>query len=93
MRKNGKSGKGVNFYNKEKEAALGAQLAQEVGQRTTPLDSIVVRDFVEQIGRKLAAQLPDAGISYTFTAVADDMSGPTHEPLSVPGGYILSRQA
>jgi predicted Zn-dependent protease len=82
-------GQGLNFYSREKEAALGAQLAQEVRQRTTPLDSVVVRDFVEQIGRKLAAHLPDAGISYTFTAVADDMSGPTHEPLSVPGGYIF----
>jgi len=81
-------GQGVNFYSRGKEAALGAQLAQEVRQRTTPLDSVVVRDFLEQIGRKLAAQLP-AGISYTFTAIADDMSGPTHEPLSVPGGYIF----
>jgi predicted Zn-dependent protease len=58
-------------------------------QSTTPLDSAAVHDFVEQIGRKLAAQLPDAGISYTFTAIADDMNGSTHEPLSLPGGYIF----
>jgi predicted Zn-dependent protease len=44
---------------------------------------------VEQIGRKLAAQLPDAAISYTFTVIADDASSPTHEPLSFPGGYIF----
>ncbi len=54
-------GQGVNFYSREKEAALGAQLAREVRQRTTPLDSVEVRGFVEQIGRKLAAQLSDAG--------------------------------
>src|SRR6185503_5991346 len=39
-------GQGVNFYSRQKEAALGAQLAQEVRQRTTPLESAVVRDFV-----------------------------------------------
>src|SRR5712691_13353766 len=83
------AGQGVNFYSREKEAALGAQLAQEVRHRTTPLDSVVVRNFIEQIGRKLAAQLPAPGISYTFTAIADDVSGPTHEPLSVPGGFIF----
>jgi predicted Zn-dependent protease len=82
-------GQGVNFYSREKEAALGAQLAQEVRQRTTPLDSAAVHDFVERVGWKLAAQLPDAGISYSFTAIADDVNGSTHEPLSLPGGYIL----
>jgi beta-barrel assembly-enhancing protease len=82
-------GQGVNFYSREKEAALGAQLAQQLRQRTTPLDSVPVRGFVDQIGRKLAAQLPGAGISYTFTVVADDIGGSTHEPASVPGGYIF----
>src|ERR1700682_2872657 len=76
-------GPGVNLYNREKEAALGAQLAQEVRHRTTPLDSVVVREFLEQIARRLAPQLPDDGMSYTFTPIADDVSGPTHEPLSV----------
>jgi predicted Zn-dependent protease len=79
----------VNFYSREKEAALGAQLAEELLRRTTPLHSVVVSDFVEQIGRQLATQLPGAGISYKFTAITDDVSGPTHEPLSVPGGYIF----
>jgi predicted Zn-dependent protease len=82
-------GQGLNFYSREKEAAFGAQLAQEVRQRTTSLDSVAVRDFVEQIGRKLTAQLPDAGISYTFTVIADDVNGSTHEPISLPGGYIF----
>ena len=82
-------GQGVNFYSRQKEAVLGAQLARELRQETTPLDSPTVRDFVEQIGRKLAAQLPVAGMSYTFAVVTDDLGGPTHEPLSVPGGYVF----
>src|SRR6266513_3356115 len=83
------AGQGVKFYSREKEAALGAQMAEEMLRRTTPLYSVVVSDFLEQIGRQLATQLPGAGPSYTFTAIADDVSGPTHEPLSVPGGYIF----
>jgi hypothetical protein len=35
-----------------------------VRQRTTPLNSVVVRDFVEQIGRKLVVQLASAGRFY-----------------------------
>jgi predicted Zn-dependent protease len=83
------SGQGVNFYSREREAALGAQLAQQLRQRTTALDSVTVQDFVDQIGRKLAAHLPGAGISYTFAVVADEMGGSTHEPASIPGGYIF----
>ena len=82
-------GQGVNFYSREKEAVLGAQLAQELQQKTTSLDSAVVRDFVEQIGRSLAAQLPGPSISFTFAVVTNQVGGPTHEPLSVPGGYIF----
>ena len=82
-------GQGVNFYSREKEAVLGAQQAQELQQKTTSLDSAVVRDFVEQIGRSLAAQLPGPSISFTFAVVTNQVGGPTHEPLSVPGGYIF----
>jgi len=35
-------GQGVNFYSRDKEASLGAQLAQEVRQRTTPLHTTTV---------------------------------------------------
>ncbi len=82
-------GQGVNFYSKEKEAALGAQLAREVRQKTTPIDSAAVGDYVERVGRNLAAQLAKAGLTYTFTVVADDAGDPTNEPLSLPGGYIF----
>jgi predicted Zn-dependent protease len=80
------AGQGVNFYSRTKEAAIGAQLAQQERQRTTPLASDTVREYVELVGHKLAAELP---LSYTFEVVADVMGGPTHEPLSLPGGYIF----
>jgi beta-barrel assembly-enhancing protease len=68
-----------------KEAALGAQLAQEVRQRTTPIENPAVQAYVDRIGRKLAA--PD--LAYTFALFYDDAGGETHEPLSLPGGYIF----
>jgi predicted Zn-dependent protease len=79
---------GVNFYSREKEAVLGAQLAQEVRRSTTAIDSTTVHNYVERRGRQLAAQLPGAGSGFTFEAV-DGLTSPTHEPVSLPGGYIF----
>lgn len=79
----------MNFYGYEKEAALGATLAQEIRQRTTPLDSNIVRDYVDRLGRRLTAQLPDAHWTYRFIVIRDAMGGRTHEPIALPGGYIF----
>lgn len=82
-------GKGVNFYSREKEAALGAQLAAELRQKTTPIDRAAVRDYVERIGAKLTAQLLDTGITYSFSSITNNISNTTHEPYALPGGYIF----
>ena len=83
------TGQGVNFYSPAKEAAIGAKLAQQERQRTTPISNAAVRGYVERIGQKLAAEFPNAGLTYTFEVIADAVGGPTHEPLSLPGGYIF----
>ncbi len=80
---------GLNLNSIEKEAALGAQLAQNMGQKTTVIESVAIRDYVEGIGRQLAAQLPNLPFTYTFTVIADDIGGHTHEPLPLPAGYIF----
>jgi predicted Zn-dependent protease len=85
----GAVGKGVNLFSIQKEVALGAQMAQEVRQRTTPIDSAAVREYVERIGLQLASQLPDAAFQYAFSVIADDGGGQIHEPCSLPGGYIF----
>lgn len=82
-------GQGVNFYSYEKEAALGATLTQETRQRTIPLDSSTVHDYVDRLGRQLATQLPDTHFTYTFAVITDAVGGRTHEPISLPGGYIF----
>jgi predicted Zn-dependent protease len=81
-------GRGVNFYSCEKEAALGAQLTKEARRDTTPLDSPVVREYLERIGQRLAEQLPMACLApFTFAVVTDDTL--THEPFALPGGFIF----
>jgi predicted Zn-dependent protease len=80
---------GINFYSTEKEAALGASLAAEVRKNVTVVESVALNQYVERIGRKLAAVLPDSGINYTYTVVENNIGGSTYEPLAAPGGYIF----
>ncbi|MGH9720742.1 MAG: M48 family metalloprotease [Bryobacteraceae bacterium] len=81
-------GKGVNFYSKEKEAALGAELAKEVRRTNQVLASERARLYVERIGRDLAAQLPELSPAFTFEILAgagDSM----REPYALPGGHVF----
>ena len=81
-------GKGVNLYSKEKEAALGAHLAEEARNNNKMLDSVAAREYVERIGRRLAAQQPEGGPAYTFEIFAGS-EGPEREVTVLPGGYIF----
>jgi predicted Zn-dependent protease len=72
-----------------KDTALGAQLAKNIRERTTAIENPSVQEYVERVGQKLAAEIPDAGFKYTFALIADDLGGETHEPVSLPGGYIF----
>ena len=83
------TGRGVNFYSLEKEAALGAQLAGEVHRKTTTIASAAVHDYVARLGARLIAQIPATGFTFTFTVVAEDMDSGIHEPRALPGGYIF----
>src|SRR5712692_8743917 len=82
-------GQGVNLYSMEKEARLGATLAEEVRRNSTALNSAAARDYVEALGRQLAARLPVDGVNYTFDIIAGKKDGATnqlHEPIALLGG-------
>jgi predicted Zn-dependent protease len=83
---------GVNLYSKEKEAALGAVLAEDLRKETKPLASDTVRAYVERLGARLAAQAPEGSGPYRFEVVADDTwANAVFEPVALPGGYIFVR--
>ena len=82
-------GQGVNFYSIEKEAVLGAQLADEVRSHTHPIDNVAVTDYVAFLSHRLTASQPGQPFTYTFTVISDDIGGSTHEPTWLPGGYIF----
>ncbi len=82
------AGTGVNFYSKDKEAAMGAQLAAEVRRNAKVVDSPAVAGYLARTGGRLAAQMPDIGFALQFTVVANAKSV-TNEPMVLPGGYIF----
>lgn len=78
-----------NFYSREKEAALGASLASEVRKHTSALADSTVHDYIEGVGRRLAAKVRNGDLDWKWAVIRDRAGGSTQEPLSVPGGYIF----
>ena len=78
---------GVN-YSLEKEAMLGKQLAADFHRRTIPIDSPIVQNYLDRVGQKIAAYMPDARFHFTFSLIADEACG-IHELTALPGGYIF----
>ncbi|HEY6344565.1 MAG TPA: M48 family metalloprotease [Bryobacteraceae bacterium] len=83
-------GQGVNFYSIQKESALGEQLARAYRDAHSPLDSAMVRDYVEQVGQRLMRALPQGSpfLPYHFEVTADS-TGTFLEPTAFPGGAIF----
>jgi predicted Zn-dependent protease len=73
----------------DKEAALGASLANEARRQTHSLESVSVQQCIANLGERLGAHMSDPNRTFSFTVVADLMSGPTHEAVAFPGGYIF----
>jgi predicted Zn-dependent protease len=73
----------------DKEAALGNQIASELRAHANPIQNSAVQTYIEALGARLAAAMPGAQFPFNFTVVARDFCPSTHEPASLPGGYIL----
>jgi predicted Zn-dependent protease len=72
---------------REKEAALGAQLAKEVESHTTAVDNAFVREAVDRLGQRLAVFF--SPVTFKFSVITDRPVGRTFEPIALPGGYIF----
>jgi predicted Zn-dependent protease len=71
----------------EKEAVLGEQMAAAFLKENTPIETKSIQAWVEQTGSRLAAHA-ETPFKFRFVVIAGD-TGPTHEPRSFPGGYIV----
>ena len=56
--------------------------------RSTIGDSKVY-DYIESLGRQLAADVPNGDFDWELAVIREDVGGSTHEALSVPGGHIF----
>jgi predicted Zn-dependent protease len=73
----------------EKVAALGASMAAEFQQHSSAIASPDVQDYVDRLGRELAARLPASPFPFHFTVIAEDPCPPLHEVYALPGGYFF----
>jgi predicted Zn-dependent protease len=86
----GGPGTGVNWYSREKEAAMGAHGAAEVRRQVIVIDSPRIVDYLHGLARKLASHMPASeGYSWTVTLTADARRSSQHEPRAIPGGNIF----
>ncbi len=52
-----------------------------------PVSDPAVNVYIDRLGQRLAGQLNQ--VDWKFAVIRDDTGGSTHEPLSLPGGYIF----
>ena len=81
-------GQNVNFYSREKELALGQQLAREFRSHTTPFENVDVSTYVRDTAARLAPPFPGAW-PYQVEVVRENTGGALHEPTTFPGGPVF----
>lgn len=94
---------GVNFYSLEKEAELGATMAEAMLKQKTPTSHPEVRAYVQRLALKIASESPAAPLDasgrhfqeYKVAVIVEDTPDThgTHEPVVLPGGYIVVSQS
>jgi predicted Zn-dependent protease len=75
----------------QKENALGEQLEREFRQKqnTTRINAPALQEYVNRVGERLAAQIPDSRSPYRFEVIAQDSGGDAHEPVAFPAGHVF----
>lgn len=69
---------------KEREAALGRQLAMEVEQQTKLVDDPVINEYVNRVGQNLVLH-SDAKVPFTIKVIDSDEVN----AFALPGGYFF----
>ncbi|HSW51139.1 MAG TPA: M48 family metalloprotease, partial [Bryobacteraceae bacterium] len=73
---------GFNLFSKEQDVALGKEAAGEIEKQVEVVNNRELNDYLNSIGRKLAAQPQADKYPYTFKLVND----PSINAFALPGG-------
>lgn len=78
---------GFNLFSKEQDVQLGQQAAAQVRKQMTIVNDPFLKNYVNQIGKRLAAsgQAQESGFPFTFEVVAD----PSINAFALPGGPMF----
>jgi len=76
-------GKGVNRYSREKEIALGKQLAEEVERTVRLMDDSMTTEYVDHLCQSLKKN-SDAQMPITVRVIDSDVA----EGFTLPGGFL-----
>src|SRR4051812_4326530 len=68
----------------QQEQQIGGQYAQQVNQQLPLIRDSYTNQYINQLGRQIAAQADPRGIPYTFYVVNSDVVN----AFSIPGGYV-----
>jgi len=74
-------------YSLEKELALGKRLVMDTLERSPRIDDPLVQQYVQTVGERMAALMPEAKLPFTFYVVGGHCA--VSEPDAFPGGYVL----
>lgn len=77
-------GKGLNFYNFEREIALGKQMAQEVERQAKLIDDPVIAEYVNRVGQNIVRN-SDAKVPFTIKVIDSDEVN----AFALPGGFFF----
>ena len=75
----------INLISTEQEVSMGGQFAQEIAKQYRFLEVPAVKDYVEEIGRRLVAVSDRTSIEYHFTVI-DDLEHVN--AFALPGGWL-----
>jgi len=77
-------GGGLNFYNIEKEIALGKQLADEVERSAKIVRDPLIAEYVNRVGQNLARN-SDGQVPFHFKVI----ESPQVNAFALPGGFLF----
>jgi len=75
---------GFNLFSPEQDVEMGRQVAQEAEQQLPILNNRQAEDYLNRLGRQLAARAPGEKYPYQFKIVNDKEIN----AFALPGGYV-----